>query len=402
MKGRHISDNIRKTFDVINYVNETRQKAIIMSVDFAKCFDTLEYGAIVGALHYFNFGPKFINWSKLFFEDFNICTQNYGFCSNFFRKERGCNQGCNVSPFYFLLAGEIMNRKFKQNKEIKGITINNLIYLISQFADDTALFLEFSKKCLDQVVYIFDIIQRNLGLVVSYDKTLLYRIGSLKHSDDKIITKKNFKWTNDDFSLLGITVSTDELSASRQNYVDAIDKMEKVAETWYYHGFTLFGKVLIINTLMESLFVYKLATLSNVPNDLCQRINNVIKNFLWKGKRAKIALDTLYASKAKGGLRLFNIQSKQTAIKCSWIPKIINTEEYHFFFFHSFQIPVCAQDMWWHTNLAPVDAKDWCIGSKFWCDVAISWCTYHFFHPQSLDEILNQIVLDEFPHEGKW
>lgn len=48
----------------------------------------------------------------------------------------------------------------------------------------------------------------NTGLLVNYDKTNVYRVGSLADTDAKIYTTKEFNWTNEPISLLGVLIPT--------------------------------------------------------------------------------------------------------------------------------------------------------------------------------------------------
>ena len=153
LKNRLISDNIRRTLEVVKYSAKNKLPHIILSLDFEKCFDKLEHESIRKSLEYFNYGPKFTQWVMLFFTELMIFTQNFGFLAPAFKKGRGSNQGCCISPFCYLLAGEILARKIKQNPNIKGVVLRRDIQiLISQFADDTVLFLKFEKATLDAVV----------------------------------------------------------------------------------------------------------------------------------------------------------------------------------------------------------------------------------------------------------
>ena len=52
MKGRRISSNIRKIFDLMKYTEENNLNAVILSLDFLKCFDYVEHSALIGALNY--------------------------------------------------------------------------------------------------------------------------------------------------------------------------------------------------------------------------------------------------------------------------------------------------------------------------------------------------------------
>ena len=59
----------------------------------------------------------------------------------------------------------------RQNIEIEGIDINGQTYVISQYADDTNIFIRYSEESLKQVVHKFKLFQTISGLNVNLDKT---------------------------------------------------------------------------------------------------------------------------------------------------------------------------------------------------------------------------------------
>ena len=64
MANHSIHTNIRKTMDIIAHLNTCQRKtqAVIVSIDFEKCFDRIEHESIFSALKYFNFGDCFIDY----------------------------------------------------------------------------------------------------------------------------------------------------------------------------------------------------------------------------------------------------------------------------------------------------------------------------------------------------
>ena len=72
LKGCNIAFNIRKTAKVVTYLNKNNKPEIIVTIDFEKCYDRVEYSAIRGTLKYFNFGDTFIDWLFLLFNNFYI------------------------------------------------------------------------------------------------------------------------------------------------------------------------------------------------------------------------------------------------------------------------------------------------------------------------------------------
>ena len=125
MEGRSIQENIRTTMDIVTYINKTGKRACILTLDFEKCFDRIEHRSMYEAMRYFNFGENFIGWMWLFYTNFMVFTQNAGFVSQQFVKERGVNQGCNISPFVTNICTELMAHLIKNNPKITGICLND-------------------------------------------------------------------------------------------------------------------------------------------------------------------------------------------------------------------------------------------------------------------------------------
>ena len=181
------------------------------------------------------------------------------------------------------------------------------------------------------------LIEIHTGLTINYDKTVIYRLGSLANSNAKLYTSKSFQWTNEPFTLLGLEIAND--GGVELNYESAINKMERILDAWAWHPLTLLGKVLVVNVLCESLFVYKLTVLPNIPMVQKNRILQLMKNFLWSGKRARISLDTLCVSKASGGLRLWDLNKKEQASKISCIWRLRQSPLFELCFFDHVDIP---------------------------------------------------------------
>ena len=113
--GKDICENIRHTLKTIDYSNKKQNVGEIISIDFEKCFDRVEHKSVLAAMRYFGFLDHFVSWIGIFFKEFYLVTQNYGFLSDPFLKGRGVNQGCPVSPFCYLVMGELIAHKIKSN-----------------------------------------------------------------------------------------------------------------------------------------------------------------------------------------------------------------------------------------------------------------------------------------------
>ena len=93
---------------------------ILISVDFKKAFDFLEWSCIQSALEKFNFGDSLRKWIEIFYMDIESAALNNGFATDWFKPSRGVRQGCPLSPYLFILTAEILSNKIRQNSFIKG------------------------------------------------------------------------------------------------------------------------------------------------------------------------------------------------------------------------------------------------------------------------------------------
>ena len=391
VKGRKICHNIRKSLDIIDYTRLKQLPGLILSIDMEKCFDRLEHRSIFKSLEYFGFGDGFIRWISLFYNRFLTCTQNFGFLSDYWIKGRGTNQGCPLSPSLYLLTAEIMANKIRQHPGIKGIKMGEIEYIISQFADDTDLYLNYDQGTLDNTLEILSDVEKNTGLKVSYDKTTLYRIGSLANSNAKLHTSRRINWENDYINTLGIDISNCH-KLRNMNFVKVISKLKAVASMWYYRTMTITGKVVVVNTLMSSLFVYKMQVLPVLNMQQIEEIEAIIQDFIWNGKKPKIKFSILKLKKEDGGLGLVDLKIKHRALLFNWIkdcskfPEIANLAK-------SFLGNYVQEGILWQFNLTRKDGEKYFKGQSFWHQLYYEWCEYSYIEPHNKEKVCNQNII---------
>ena len=126
-----------------------------------------------------------------------------------------------------------MANKLRNDKEIHGIQVQEVEYLISQFADDTDLYLLGEQRTVTKVFSILSYIEANTGLCISYEKTNMYRIGSLANTNAKMVTPRKVNWSNDYINTLDIDMCNND-SQWDKNFDIVITKMKTVMNMWYY------------------------------------------------------------------------------------------------------------------------------------------------------------------------
>ena len=82
LKGRYISENIRLISDIMEQTKKLSCSGLLLSLDFQKAFDTLEWSNISSVLKMYNFGHSIRNWIKLLYMKVESTALNNGYATN--------------------------------------------------------------------------------------------------------------------------------------------------------------------------------------------------------------------------------------------------------------------------------------------------------------------------------
>ena len=97
--------------------------------------------------------------------------------------------------------------------------------------------------------------------------------------------------------------------------------MEKSLNIWENRKLTLICRINIVKTLALSKLIFNSSNLSS-PNYLSGAVSNMIFNFIWENKPPKIKKATIIGEKNKGGLKMIDFQTMETALKIAWVNRI--------------------------------------------------------------------------------
>ena len=318
IKGRYIGENIRTVQDAIEYLIINKKAGILLLIDFEKAFDTVRWSFIDKTLQAFNFGISFRKWVSVLYNNIQSAVLNNGFLTQFFNPGRGVRQGCPLSVYLFILVAELLAINVRKNNDIKGISLSTGEIKISQLADDTSLFISGPES----ITPIFDSLKYfglNSGLKANVEKTKFYNIGAIDFPQE---ATKHIVFSKDDIQLLGITITTDIKKSTEKNFLPKLKAIENVLKHWSRRKLSLKGKITVINSLVISLIVYP-ATVLETPNSILEDINKLLFNFLWDGKRPKIASKVIENNVEYGGLKMPNIFLKVKAWQMSWLLRAV-------------------------------------------------------------------------------
>ena len=291
---------------------------ILLSLDFRKAFDSLEWPFIMKTLDYFNFGTDVKRWVSTFYTNIESAVLNNGFATDWFKPSRGVRQGYPLSPYLFILSAEILAHKTRQDPELKGVKMFGNEVKLSLFADDTNLFtadLAFVRRGLE----IVEEFGNMAGLCLNVKKTKAICLGKWAKSRSNPL---GMKWTRSPVKILGVHFSYDD-KGNELNFNQKLKVSQTKLDMWSSRDLTLFGKVMIIKTLGISQLIYSASNLP-VPAGIEDLVKTKCFNFLWRNKKDKIKRSGLYQDTSKGGLRMTDMGLMFKSLKVAWIPRILS------------------------------------------------------------------------------
>ena len=95
------------------------------------------------------------------------------------------------------------------------------------------------------------------------------------------------KWTRNPVKILGVHFSYDDNGNDELNFNQKLKVLQTKLDMWSSRDLTLFGKVMIIETLGISQLIYSASNLP-VPAGIEDSVKTKCFNFLWRNKKDKI------------------------------------------------------------------------------------------------------------------
>ena len=259
VKGRHLATNIVKILGVIEKCEEG-QKGVLISFDFEKAFDTVEWEMIFHTLHLFGFGDPFIHMVEVLFCNPRFCTANNGNISGFETPTRECRQGCCFSPIIFTYVVEILGLAIRQSQDITGLKVGDTEIKSGQFADDLWTTLKAEEHNINNMLKLLFHFQKYSGLAINPDKSSVLKLGPWKDSNAKFYTLKRLYWSPGAINILGFKICHNYYDLMAENFDYLISKAENILDVWQDRNT---GRERLIRSHSSARFSFELSENSN-------------------------------------------------------------------------------------------------------------------------------------------
>ena len=322
IKHRSSVDNMRRLMHLI-HLNSTNPIPIAaLSLDAEKAFDRVEWGFLMAALSKFKFGPGLCHWIRVLYSNPRAAVLTNGVISNFFGLSRGTRQGCSLSPLLFTIVLEPLAIAIRSEIKIKGVQAGGREHKLFMYADDILAVVAEPADSLPVLLECIDSYSLLSGYKINWHKSEGMPISNACHSGD--ITVFNFKWVPVGMRYLGIQLHPNLKEIMLLNVQPLLHKMKTNLEKWGKLKLTLWGKVNVIKMVIAPQFNYVSMMLPvEMPPVIFKNFDNIVRHFLWDGKRPRINIKKMWSSREVGGLglpnvKLYNLAFEMTRLSEHW------------------------------------------------------------------------------------
>ena len=323
IKGRFIGENTRLVYDVINYLLEKKSGGLILSADFEAAFDSISWKFVSNVLYRYGFGPDF----RQIIATLYLNTDNFsrillhGHLGDKIHFKCGIRQGDPASGYLFNLAVNVLAQQIKRSNFLTGIKISNSTEVrISQYADDTVLFIENSSECLKGALQELNKFSEASGLRLNIEKTSCMQVGPVNQQHTE--NSQGIRWVSH-MKILGIMFANDSNDITKCNLEPKIEQIQKEIAQWRRRNITPIGRVTVIKSLLISKLVHLFTALPDPSENMLKKLQSLLFEFLWAGKRDPVKRAKVIQNYSNGGLGMIDLQAFIKSMKISWLRRLL-------------------------------------------------------------------------------
>lgn len=334
--GRRIHHQTKLAQMAIDYCEAEEVNGVIIALDQEKAYDKIDHDYLWMLLEHMNFPQYMIRLIRRLYEKAESLVVVNGVLSKKFKIVRGTRQGDPMSCLLFDLAIEPLACALRKST-LRGLEIPGLAerLLAKLYADDTTVYLHESDS-YELLNIILNKWCTAARAKFNKAKTEAIPVGSAEYRErllmDRKLTQNSERLPEEmriapdggAIRILGAWVGNKIDNAAP--WVRILAVMQRNLDRWSLRNPTLVGRKLIVGMEVGSRTQY-LARVQVMPGSVQKKIVEIIRDFVWKGKKhPRVRADTLYKPVKEGGLDLLDVEARNEAIDLMWLKEYLQLD----------------------------------------------------------------------------
>ncbi|XP_057450409.1 uncharacterized protein LOC130741856 [Lotus japonicus] len=318
--NRLITDNALIAHECFHYMKKKitgRNDIMALKLDMAKAYDQIEWSFLRSVMENMGF-PQ--NWVSLIMRC--VSTVSFSIMLNgnpqtVFSPGRGLRQGDPLSPYLFILCGEVFSALIERvvlSANLSGIRVARAVPVISHllFADDSIVFARANVDKARTLQAIVATYERASGQVINLDKSMLSVSRNVTDNRfDELKQLLNVKAVESYDKYLGLPTVIGKSKVQILNFVK--ERVWKKLKGWKEKALSRAGREVLIKAVAQAIPSYAMSCFI-LPDGICAEIDSMISRFLWSGDVTRRGLHwtgwkNLCKNKSDGGLSFRDFKS---------------------------------------------------------------------------------------------
>lgn len=178
LRNRTIQDCLAWAFEYIYQCQNSKRPIVLLKLDFAKAFDTIEHSSMIEIMRHMGFNDRWLGWINIIFGSGTSSVMLNGVPGRQFHCRCGVRQGNPLSPLIFVLAADLLQAAINDAHRCGLIELpiparGSSDYPVVQYVDDTILLMP---ACPEQAKTMKQILMDyadSIGLKINFQKSVI-------------------------------------------------------------------------------------------------------------------------------------------------------------------------------------------------------------------------------------
>jgi hypothetical protein len=325
MHGRSISENFVFATEIVQCCHKRKVPAVVLTLDFAKAFDSIDWGSLRKVLLARGFPDRWCDRMDAIFHSSLSSILLNGVPGRWIQLKRGLRQGDALSPYLYLLMGDLLQWLIQQDDVLCHPLIDGAPCPVLQYADDTLIILEAGVCATACLRSILDQFALTTGLVINFHKSTVVPM----HVSSEVAAAmqcalgccvEGFPQT-----YLGLPLTCDRLRMI--HFAPLIAKIDKYLAGWCALLLSSGARIILLNAVLDALPTYAMGVVELLPG-LLRAINALWRAFLWNvegrafGARCLVAWEQVCRPKMEGGLGIRCLSTQNMCLQVKMLHRL--------------------------------------------------------------------------------